>query len=139
MFKKNVSISLPENHDDNIMLELAENTEFKDCLRLEKKLSNDKLNFRYLIDSRMGIIYAIFQKEKNNISIEIKEPLSGLFSVIVFFIAGIGFLLFDDDLRVGAFLVGMGFVFFYIRYYNFKEAVVNITTVVKKGLDRIKY
>lgn len=137
MFKKNVSISLPENHNDNIILELAENTEFKDCLRLEKKLSKDKLHFRYLIDSRMGIIYAIFQKEKNDISIEIKEPLSGLFSVIVFFIAGLGFLLFYNA-RGGAILIGMGFVFFYIRYYNFQEAVVDITTVVKKGLDRIK-
>lgn len=138
MFKKNINISLLEDHDEDILLDFVDNEKVKNCLRLEKKISKDNLHFRYLMDSRMGVIFAIFQKEKNEIFIKIKEPLSGLFSVIVFFIAGLGFLLFDDDLRVGAFLIGMGFVFLYIRYYNFKEAVLNITTVVKKELEQVK-
>ena len=137
MFKKNISIALPEKHDEDILLKFIENKQINKYLRLEKKIAHDHLYFRYLIDSRLGVIYAVFQKEKNNISINVKEPLSGLFSIIVFFISGIGLLLFYNA-GGGAFLIGMAFVFLYIRYYNFQEAVIDIRTVIEKELKGMK-
>jgi hypothetical protein len=138
MFKNEFNISLPENHDENILLDFIQCKGIEGHLKLMKKTSNNKVHFRYLMDSRMGVIYVSLRKEKKEVSVEIKESLYGLFPIAMFFISGLGLLLFHK-VSTGAFLMGMSLVYLYFIYYNFKEARTNLTIIIKKELDQIKH
>ena len=138
MFKNEFNISLPETHNENILLDFVQSKGIEGHLKLVKKTSDNKVRFRYLMDSRMGIIYVSLRKERKEVAVEIKESLYGLFPIVMFFISGLGLFLFHK-VSTGAFLIGMSLAYLYFIYYNFKEAKTNLTIIIKKELDQIKH
>jgi hypothetical protein len=137
MFKNKFTLPLSDRHNANVLPEFIQGKCIEGHLKLVQNRPNGKVLFRYLMDSRMGVIFVSLRKEEKEVSVEIKESLHGLFPIIVFFVLGLGLFLFHKA-STGAFLMGMSLVYLYFIYYNFKEATTNLTVIIKKQLNEMK-
>ena len=87
MFKHRKKIAITSSNT-NILYKIL-TTPKKYNLSLVREISDSDKRFRYLIDSRLGIVYVDISIKKSNYCIVIKESIKGLFAP--FFFTNIGF------------------------------------------------
>lgn len=103
---------------------LSDNPKQFNLLLVEKFIASGQ-TYRYIMDSRLGIIYIHFQEGKNRIQICVNESKRGFF--VPFFLVLMGFFsLLLSKIDVSAILFGTGLMYFYILYVNFKHAKKSI-------------
>lgn len=123
----NVKIELPLNNKTEDKLHgLIHSDLNQDHLKLSKKNSQTDYTFRYIMDSRLGVVFVRTQRCNKKLRIEIKESIRGIIPIIFLLLSGI-ISLFFSKLKLGLGLTILSFVYLYIVYFNFKIATKDIS------------
>lgn len=94
-----------------------ESSWMKQKLRLERKVSGNEMEFRYLVTSRAGIIKVVMEKNRNTIKITVREGVLGFFLPFACLIGSIIFLY--TNITAALILFGIAVFFLVFIYLNF--------------------
>lgn len=91
---------------------------------VEKKYLSDKHKiFNYKIDSRLGgILVKMIEKSSDELSVEIKETVSGMSDPFLIGLGALAFLLWGK-LYAALVLCVLSIFYFFIVYYNYSQTV----------------
>ena len=123
MFKHRKKIAITSSNT-NILYKIL-TTPKKYNLSLVREISDSDKRFRYLIDSRLGIVYVDISIKKSNYCIVIKESIKGLFAP--FFLLTLGFILLCiSKTNMAIILLITSLIYLYIIYVNFSYSKKDI-------------
>lgn len=109
------------------------NNSFKKKFELLKTVSDDQMEFRYLVTSRAGIIKVFFKKNNATLDLEIKEAPLGFFLPIALLVCS-GIQFFLANIQLACFLLGNSMFFLLFLYLNFVYYSNQIKSTVEKLL-----
>jgi hypothetical protein len=133
IFYRFYQLNTREKHKNLKELLEPSNNSFKKKFELLKTVSEDQMEFRYLVTSRAGVIKVFFKQNNGTLDLEIKEAPLGFFLPIALLVCS-GIQFFLANIQLACFLLGSSMFFLLFIYLNFVYYSNQIKSTVEKLL-----